>query len=112
MFACTLPEQDLCILLGNLLDNAIEATENIEEKSRELLLKLRGQGNLLHIYMENRYKISPRKTETRFLSAKRGFQAEGHGTEIVRDVVARHQGKIELYYDKEKFYVKALLVMP
>ena len=112
VFACTLPEQDLCILLGNLLDNAIEATENIEEKSRELLLKLRGQGNLLHIYMENSYQIPPRKTETRFLSAKRGFQAEGYGMKIVRDVVARHQGKIELYYDKEKFYVKALLVMP
>ncbi len=111
VFPCTLPEQDLCILLGNLLDNAIEASENIEEKSREIYLKLRGQGNMLHIYMKNSYYIAPQKTESRFLSAKRGFQAEGHGTKIVQDVVARHQGKIDLYYDKEKFYVKAMLVM-
>lgn len=75
------------------------------------MLKCRGQGNMLHLYMENNYSTAPLKTKNKFLSAKRGFQAEGHGTEIVRDVVARHQGKIDLYYDKEKFYVKAMLVL-
>lgn len=44
---------DMCALLANLLDNAIEACEKLENKSRWIYLKIKSKNDMLFIILEN-----------------------------------------------------------
>ena len=43
-------DMDLCSLLGNLLDNAIEANCKFEQEKRKLQIEIKPYNNMLSIY--------------------------------------------------------------
>lgn len=49
----TLADKELCILLGNLLDNAIEACEKLEEEKRKVKIEVRKHHAMFMLIVEN-----------------------------------------------------------
>lgn len=47
---------DLCVILGNLLDNALEAVTRLPKEERQIKLEIRLEKGLLRILTENPYK--------------------------------------------------------
>lgn len=83
---------DLTVLLGNLLDNAAEATEKVFPKEqRHIILKMRVKFGALQLNIRNRYdNILPDESGTRKPDKKR----HGLGMKSVQDIVDRYHGKI------------------
>jgi hypothetical protein len=110
-FVCGISETDLCALFGNLLDNAMEACAGLAEEKRRILVRMRRQGKILSVRIENPFVTAPRQEKGKFLSAKRDFQQPGCGMEIVRELVCRYDGELKCEYDDRNFCVEMMLIM-
>jgi signal transduction histidine kinase len=87
-------------LLGNLLDNALEAVENAAPEDRIVCLEIRRDPGGYAITVANRGRLETSR-ETRLFQA--GYTTkEGHsgmGLAIVRKIVAKYGGNIEVFTD-------------
>lgn len=102
-----IPEPDLCVLLGNLLENALEACSwAAEEKAIQVNARQVGE-SMLFITVDNTSPQKPRMEGGRFLSNKRkGF---GTGTESVRSIAERFHGEARFSWKDHVFYASVML---
>lgn len=91
---------DLCVLLGNALDNAREALLKVEGR-RELRMEILNLRQVLMIRISN----SACKPERPFLeSTKEKKREHGYGTKNMMWVVEKYDGDIKWYY-RDGFFV-------
>ena len=104
-----LPEEDICVIFGNLLENAIEACERQEEDARRYLFLRSSQeeGRLL-IVMDNSYEGNVRYSQGYFCSSKRN--GVGIGVESVKAIVKRYGGTA--FFEPEDGRFKVSIVIP
>ena len=102
---------DLCILLGNLLDNAIEACRRIEGADASRTISVRGgiKGTNLILSISNSYNGVLRQNGGRYESLKKNRRVSGLGLFNVRDVVERHHGTMDIQHDENTFSISILL---
>ena len=103
-----LSDSDVGILLGNLFDNAIEASEKCEPDKRNIYLKLCNRNEMFYLRMSNSSSQCPKVRNGRFISSKEG-DLHGFGIENVRTIVENYQGSIEFQYDESSFEVTVLI---
>lgn len=90
-------------ILGNLLDNAMEAVEENEEPQRTVDLKVYSDDSRVYISVKNPGQIAPEVLDKLFLpgvSTKKGNN-RGMGLNIVKGIVDTYNGKIEVSSDAE-----------
>lgn len=85
---------DLCVILGNLLDNAIEACRQIEPGQRWLRLYFDTQGEQLYLSIQNAAKEILNFNERNYISTKRGDH--GLGLKRVKLLLEKYQGFLNL----------------
>ncbi len=104
---CSISESDMCIVLGNLLENAVEAvlTKSYTHK-RFIDIKAQPAGKQLAILIINSYEKTVRKSGEGFLSAT--HDGEGMGIKSVKRIVEKNNGVIRINYDDEVFKVYIL----
>ena len=97
-------EIDLCIIIGNLLDNAIDACMELPVEKRLIRIYMEMKGNFLYIALTN---TSGGKKKKSFCSTK----GEGHGFGISRmdAVVEKYGGYITRASEDEAFSTEVLL---
>ena len=88
--ALALSELDLCVILGNLFDNAIEASLALPEEKRLIRVYLDMKGTQLYISFTNFTAVGKRSSSAgRFRTTK----GEGHGFGLMRiDAVVERLG--------------------
>lgn len=101
----TVNDADLCSVLSNLIDNAIEAVDKTE-KNKNIKLTINQKGNMLFIAAENPSSSNP--LENNFNSQKNGNH--GWGMKIINDIVNKYNGNITTNYDNEIFKIKIMLI--
>ena len=105
---------DINIILGNLLENAIEAAEKTEEKMLNIEIGLK-QG-VLKIKVENSFSGTwiPKKIVEKgmFFSTKGNQKKHGFGLKSVRKIVEKYHGIMEIYPQGQYFCVKVILYPP
>lgn len=101
---------DLTVLLGNLLDNAVEATEKVyPEEQRHIMLKMKERFGALQLTIRNRYdNILPDENGTRKANKKQ----HGLGLKSVQDIVDRYHGKLWTVPEKDWYEVNVILYQP
>lgn len=107
-----IPEQDFCMLLGNLLDNAIEGVMRLPASapSRHIRLAFSKVWDMLFITCENDADISKiRRQGDRFISVKEQPELHGFGTESMKQIVAKAGGTIEFFTSRSRFAVEIML---
>lgn len=104
-----IPEDDFMIILGNLLDNAIEATEKCKNQKKYIKMLICNINNMLLIRMENSCAEIPRLNKGKFLSSKKNIKEHGFGVESVRQIVEEHEGEIHFQYTEDYFQVEILI---
>ncbi len=97
-------ELDLCIIIGNLLDNAIDACMELPAEKRLIRIYMEMKGNFLYLALTN---TSGGKEKKDFRSTK----GEGHGFGISRmdAVVEKYGGYITRASEDEAFSTEVLL---
>lgn len=101
-------EAELGILLGNLLDNAIEACEKCAPGKREIYLHIWNVRYMFLLKLANSSSKSPKINGQRFITDKADKNAHGMGVEQVRRIVKRYGGDIDFQYNGECFEVKLI----
>lgn len=101
---------DLCSLLGNLLDNAIEAAAQAEtEALRCAKLSIRRKGNLLILVVENGYAIAPVVENGVFVTGKKEKDLHAIGMRSIRYVAEKYDGVVHNSYENNWFKATVLL---
>ena len=102
-------DADFVVLLGNLLDNAIEASIKCEQDKREIYLSLKNVNNMFIIKLKNTYAVQPLHKNFKFLTSKKNADDHGWGLESVKYIVKKYHGEISFHYDKDFFEVSILI---
>lgn len=100
---------DIAVILGNLLDNAIEAVANIDD--RWIDIKLRYTKGRLIIEINNSYDGKLKKLDGHFISCKTDKENHGLGLKSVEAALKNYDGAMQISHDPSKFTVKALLYL-
>jgi sensor histidine kinase regulating citrate/malate metabolism len=91
-------------LLGNLIDNALEAVEDKTSECRQVIVKMTREHGAYVIIISNKGgPIVPKIRETIFnpdFTTKKDHS--GLGLSIVKDIVSKHRGNIVLSSDTEE----------
>ena len=101
-------EIDLCIIIGNLLNNAIEACMALPKEERMIRVYMEMKNTLLYISFTNSTALKKqKKVNGRFFSSK----GEGHGYGLVRidTIIDRYQGYISRNSEDGAFTTEVLL---
>ena len=100
-------EYELVSLFANLLDNAIEAAKETEEK--EVTLSLEKQQGYLKLTVSNSKLPERKPVEDGFRTTKKDKKNHGIGSKIIRDIVEMHDGRITYHDEGGKMRVVALM---
>ena len=101
---------DLCSLLGNLLDNAIEAAAQAETEDLRLVrLAIRRKGNLLILIVENGYKFEPVLEDGDFATRKEDKDYHAIGTLSIRYMAEKYAGVASNSYENNWFKATVML---
>lgn len=100
---------ELAVILGNLLDNAIEAAGQTEEQL--LRFRMEEEKGVLYIYVANRYNGTLLEKEGWLLSTKKNGKNHGMGLKNVRDIVEKNHGVLDIRHDHEMFEVDVTLYL-
>ncbi len=101
-------EIDLVIILGNLLDNAMDATSEVE-KNKKVYLSIIYSKSCLTIQVRNPYVGVIKKKGGRFLTRKADKEFHGIGQLNVKNAVKNYNGTLNYEYDNNIFVVTATL---
>lgn len=101
---------DLCLILGNLLENAVEATERVREK-KYIKIHIKYDKNNLLIFISNSYEGDLIKTKDKKLkSTKADTKNHGIGLSSVQRVAHKYHGTVIIEDSIPKqFRIKVLL---
>ena len=94
---------DLVTILGNLLDNALEAVEGTEGNLRFINLTIRRINEMLIIKLENGCKTAPVITEGELKTTKQDTDLHGWGLKSVRTTAEHYDGTVEAEYGGGRF---------
>lgn len=105
---------DLCMILGNALDNAIEACERIKDKEIEkhIEVMMRQENGSLFLSITNPVDIKTLKIKNgKFISSKtRAIRQEhGYGLYNIERAVKKNSGNVKTYIDEDKFYLDVIV---
>ena len=103
-------DADLACLIGNVLDNAVEAVEGLSEKRIELLFTRQNDNRI--IICKNTVGQSVLATNPHLRSTKPKGDAHGLGHRIVERIVADYHGMIDYFEEFGMFGVQIILPMP
>lgn len=102
-------EPELGILLGNLLDNAIEACEKCESAKREISLRIWNVKCNFMLHLLNSSSKSPELKGEQFITDKENKNEHGMGVEQVRRIIEKYDGDVSFQHSRESFEVKIIV---
>jgi len=104
---------DLCALLGNALDNAIEAVEPLEEDSRrEIALKISYDRQLVVMRLVNPYDGSVHMGVQWPLTSKPDKENHGYGMASMARVAEKYGGVASYDADASTFTLNVIIPLP
>ena len=103
-----LADDELCVVMGNLLENAVEACKRQESGRKFIFLRCLQDDSRLSIVLDNSFMGDVQYERGYFRSSKR--ESVGIGVESVKAIVKRHGG-IGTFVPEEKVF-KVSIILP
>ena len=102
--------EDLCVILGNALDNAIEACERGKVSKPWISIKLIYDGANLLMTLENSFDGTIRKNKKGMqISRKANSQQHGIGTYSIQRVVQKYHGYYHVEVMEKEYHLEIIL---
>ncbi|MEN8905522.1 MAG: GHKL domain-containing protein [Clostridiales bacterium] len=99
-------DHDLSIIFCNTIDNAIEACRKVSsEKLRFIKLKTLIEKNFFVYKIENFKNDEIKKNKGNFITNKNDKLFHGYGISIIKSVVHKYDGNIDIRYDEKYFSI-------
>ena len=102
-------EMDLSIVLGNIIDNAVDAVKVVKDPRIEL--SFYPKDNYMNILCKNSIEESVLNKNPKLLSSKLGREKHGYGIKSVKEIICRINGDVSFYEEDGFFTVHIMLPM-
>ena len=104
-------DTDLASIIGNVLDNAVEAQKKVTGTKRiELLFRMMNNNRV--IICKNTISESVLKNNKELRSTKKNPGDHGLGHQIVEDTLKKYDGTVEYFETDDMFGVQIMIPMP
>lgn len=101
-------DPEICSLLGNLMENAIDACKLVPKENRRFSLSVLVQNDInLYIVSTNTYEGKIERVNDRFLSTK--HENIGIGTRSIEEIAKKYNGYARFHYSESEFFVDILM---
>ncbi|NLW40963.1 MAG: GHKL domain-containing protein [Tissierellia bacterium] len=106
----TIKPLDLCTILGNALDNSIEANERLKSQDKRYIdLKINPYKDYLFIEILNPSSINPIGEDGKLKTTKKDKENHGFGMKSIEAVVEKYKGILHYEYNDGKFILNIML---
>lgn len=102
-------ERDLCHVLGNLLDNALEAAMQVEGNRRFIDIIIRGNAHQLLIEVENSATTQIETDMEKIRTSKADERNHGFGLKNIKTILENYAGNMEIKNDNGRVKISLLL---
>jgi len=99
---------DLSVILGNLMDNAIEATLRSKEE-KQISISIELDRNVLYISIYNSFDGILNYKNDKLSTTHMDKENHGLGLNSIRKSVDMYNGTMKIHHNKKKFYVDVLI---
>lgn len=104
---------DLAVVIGNALDNAVEAVTMVSEEEKRLIkVALFRQGDLAVLRVENYFTQAPKFENGELVTIKEDKRNHGFGLRSIRETVERYGGSVVVAPEANWFTLKILVPIP
>lgn len=105
-------DSDLVAMLGNLLDNAMEAAQKCIGENRRITLRIFmvQEGRICVVKLQNHFIVKPVKYKHHYISSKRENSLHGIGIKSVEHTAQKYNGYLECLIEGDCF--SAILILP
>ncbi|MGN0607175.1 MAG: sensor histidine kinase [Oscillospiraceae bacterium] len=100
---------DLCRLLSNMLENAITACNNIKEGEKRIYIKITDDGYNYTFNLKNTIEGSVISNNHDLKTTKPEKDLHGFGTQIIRDISLKYNGRCDFYEENGCFCCNVIL---
>ena len=94
---------DICSVVGNVLDNAIEAELKETEDKREIELYIFWDGQDCVLRVKNYISKAVLCNNPELNTSKTDKKYHGLGTSIIKDTVEKYNGTVDMYEENDMF---------
>lgn len=101
---------DLCSLLMNLLDNAIDASKKEERGDIQILMNIKK--NYLSLTVRNKSSQDILKNNPSLRTSKDDFANHGIGTRVIRSICKKYNGMVDYRMENGYFVADVMLELP
>lgn len=105
----TIDMLDLCVLLGNLLDNAMEANEKVSLEERFIHLNMVQKADYLSIQINNATDGNVKIENNQIITTKKQKELHGFGLQSVREITEKYNGNCTLCQEGHLFQAVLML---
>ncbi len=100
-------DSDLCVVIGNLIDNAVESCEKVAPENQFIRLYIGIFQKQLYLLVSNATSETVRKLDEQYISTKRGNH--GHGLKRINKIVDKYGGFVNRKNEPGVFVTEILL---
>ena len=103
-------ESDLVCLIGNILDNAVEALQGIQNNRNKRIELLFMKQNSNRIFIcKNTIEKSVLENNRELQTTKKSKDTHGLGTKIIAKIVSDYNGMVDYFEEFDMFGVQVIL---
>lgn len=106
--ALPVSDVDLCVIISNVLENALEATQKLPVEKRLVEVRIGEANDHIAIVIKNSFDGNVNEDRGRFFSRKKEGRL-GVGIDSVRSVVAYYNGRTIFYSQMNTFFSEVLI---
>lgn len=100
---------DLCNLLGNMLDNAIEAAQECKTEKRSIELNISSLSNRLIVIVRNSINHSILAENPNLVTSKHDKSEHGYGIKTIKSITEKYDGTIDFFEENLTFVFRVEL---
>lgn len=101
---------DICSIMGNALDNAIESVLKLPDKEKRLIrIAIYTQNSFLMIRVENYFESSLQMEGNEFKTTKQDKDHHGYGIKSIRYTAEKYGGSVSIEAKDNWFHLRVLL---
>lgn len=101
--ASGIDEVDLCNLLGNLLDNAIEACEKCRDRQRVIEVKIQMCDGKYLLEVENTAPENTLENNKQLATTKDDTSRHGYGVKSIKSIAEKYNGMVNFSQVEDRF---------
>ena len=106
---CPISDVDMCIIMGNLMDNAIEALQNVTIFEKVIKFSIKMVNDIFIMKVSNPYQGNRKKINDGYVTTKPNKKEHGLGIRSVKNIVEKNGGSMEISDKNEIFQATIIL---